>query len=210
MLATSGGDGTIRRWDAVTGEAIGEPSVGHATEQIGDGTGGITGLAFTPDGSQVISGGADATIRFWDAQTGVQVGEPLRADTPEAAGYWDGAESFSEYVNDIAVSRTVAPSRRPGRLDVLWDLESRTQLGEPLGGHDTSVWGVAFSPDGSLLAATDMDGHVLLWDVARRAMIATLLARRAGGGRDVRPTGELLLVRTNGLALWDRRDPADR
>ncbi|CCA76678.1 hypothetical protein PIIN_10667, partial [Serendipita indica DSM 11827] len=39
---------------------------------------GVNAVGFSPDGSQIVSGSHDNTIRLWDAVTGQAVGEPLR------------------------------------------------------------------------------------------------------------------------------------
>ncbi|CCA76887.1 hypothetical protein PIIN_10873, partial [Serendipita indica DSM 11827] len=38
----------------------------------------VTAVAFSPDGSRIVSGSRDQTIRLWDAKTGEPVGEPYR------------------------------------------------------------------------------------------------------------------------------------
>jgi WD40 repeat protein len=38
-------------------------------------------LQFSPDGTQIVSGSADHTIRIWNAQTGAPVGQPLEGHT---------------------------------------------------------------------------------------------------------------------------------
>ena len=36
---------------------------------------------FSPDGKRIISASGDETIRTWDAQTGKQIGDPLKGHT---------------------------------------------------------------------------------------------------------------------------------
>ena len=39
--------------------------------------GGIRAVAFSPDGKRIVSGGFDGKVRFWDAEFGTPVGQPL-------------------------------------------------------------------------------------------------------------------------------------
>jgi WD40 repeat protein len=41
----------------------------------------VTSVAFSPDGSRIVSGSDDKTIRLWDATTGEQIGDPLVGHT---------------------------------------------------------------------------------------------------------------------------------
>ena len=47
------------------------------------------------------------------------------------------------------------------------------------GGHEGSVRGVAFSPDGRLLASASSDRTIKLWEVATGAEVATLRGHTA-------------------------------
>ena len=53
-------DGTLRLWDAQTGQPIGAPLTGHQ--------GCVGSVAFSPDGRRLVSGGDDGTLRLWDAR----------------------------------------------------------------------------------------------------------------------------------------------
>ena len=48
-------------WDAVTGEII-NTLTGHS--------GSVTSVSFSPDGSRIVSGSQDNSVRVWDAVTG--------------------------------------------------------------------------------------------------------------------------------------------
>ncbi|HSS26218.1 MAG TPA: TIR domain-containing protein, partial [Mycobacterium sp.] len=69
--AVAGADqGTVRLWDADTGQPIGAPLTGHTNK--------VTSVAFSPDGRRLASGSWDNTVRLWDADTGRQIGDPLK------------------------------------------------------------------------------------------------------------------------------------
>ena len=68
-------DKTLRRWDARTGEPIGEPLEGHTDLVSAVALGAIDGEPV------IVSGSRDGTIRRWDAHGGergqITIGDPV-------------------------------------------------------------------------------------------------------------------------------------
>jgi hypothetical protein len=90
----------------------------------------------------------------------------------------------------------------------LWDVATRQPHGEPLIAHTNAVNGVAFSPDGQLMATASTDGTAQLWDVATGQPNGQPLTRpipNGVNGLTFSPDGRLLAT-ANGDAtvqLWD-------
>jgi WD40 repeat protein len=51
LLAAAGDNATATLWEVATGHTVGPPLTGH--------TGFVSGIAFTPDGTRLATGGAD-------------------------------------------------------------------------------------------------------------------------------------------------------
>ncbi|MFD4267814.1 hypothetical protein [Rhodococcus sp. NPDC058481] len=74
-LATASGQGEIQQWDVGSGQAFGPRLEGHS---------GINDIGYSPDGHYLVSVGVfstDDTLRFWDATSGDQVGEPVSTES---------------------------------------------------------------------------------------------------------------------------------
>ena len=71
LLATAGGDGTVRLWDTATQQEVGTPMTA--------GTQPVYAVAFSPDAALLATAGGDGTVRLWDTATQQEVGTPMTA-----------------------------------------------------------------------------------------------------------------------------------
>jgi WD40 repeat protein len=72
-IVSGSDDGSIRVWNAKTGETMAGPFAGH--------TGWVNSVAFSPDGQHIVSGSLDGSIRVWYAKTGEKVTGPFAGHT---------------------------------------------------------------------------------------------------------------------------------
>jgi WD40 repeat protein len=76
LVASSGGDGVVRLWDAATGRPVGAPQHATPTARYG-----VSAVAFSRDGRLLASADGDGTVGLWDAATGNPVGAPIPVGT---------------------------------------------------------------------------------------------------------------------------------
>jgi len=108
-------------------------------------------VAFSPNGSRIVSGSTDNTARVWDAHNGHPVTEPLVGHDDEVL-----AVTFSPH-------STMVASASKDTTIWMWDAEKGTKI-RCLRGHEDWVWCVAFSPDNTRIASGSSDRTVRIWD----------------------------------------------
>ncbi|KZT50053.1 hypothetical protein CALCODRAFT_229473 [Calocera cornea HHB12733] len=116
----------------------------------------IWSVAFSPDGNRIVSGSYDKTIRVWDAQTGMMIGE-----SPKGQATVVYSLAFSPDYKWI-VSGSGDNTIR------LWDGEIGEARGEQLSGHEGAVYSVAFSPDSKWILSGSGDKTIRMWDVEKK------------------------------------------
>jgi WD40 repeat protein len=157
-IVVSGGDHTVRVWDAATGTPIGGPFTGH--------TDTVNAVAFgqIDDHPVVASASWDGTVRIWDAATGTPVGKPFTGHTNAVYAVAFGQLNGRPVITSGGFDGTVR----------VWDAATGTALGDPLLGHAESVYAVAFGQlnGGPVVASGGEDGTVRIWDAATGAALA--------------------------------------
>ncbi|WP_308257133.1 nSTAND1 domain-containing NTPase [Saccharothrix luteola] len=179
VLASAGADHTVRLWD-LTGTPL-SVAQGH--------TDAVRTVAF--DGGTLVSGGVDASVRVWN------VDDPRQPRELTSLAGHTGAVTSSAFTGGTLAT---AGSDHTTRL---WDLRGHT-----LTGHLSSVYGVAFSPDGRTLATSSYDRTIRLWNPADHT--ARVLTGHTGPVNAVAfgPDGHLLAsASADGTArLWNLAD----
>ena len=154
----SGHGTTIRLWDVTTG---------NNTAVLQDHTGHTNSLAFSPEGTILVSGSSDGTVRLWDVtKQGIIA-------TLETHGDRNAVHSVA-----FSPDGTTIASGHYNRTASLWNVATGARTAT-LEGH-TYVPSVVFSPDGAILATVDtqlfpgpQDPKIRLWDVATGTRTAT-------------------------------------
>jgi len=153
---------------------------------------GVWAAAFSPDGSRIISGSFDNTLKLWDAESGNCLMTLFgHSDYVRAAAFSpDGSRIISG-----SYDKTLK----------LWDAASGNCL-MTLSGHSNGVMAAAFSPDGSRIISGSDDNTLKLWDAASGNCLMTLSGHSNGVmAAAFSPDGSRIISGSydNTLKLWD-------
>ncbi|MFH1884578.1 MAG: WD40 repeat domain-containing protein [Planctomycetota bacterium] len=179
-------------------------SVDFSQEPSRLGSGWVSSIAFSPDGT-ILAAWYDADgdwqtvegeLRLWDVETQEQVGE-LKGLGPI-------------YAIAFSPDGTLLALGGEGNTIRLWDVAGQNQVGLM---QSPTIWGVlsvAFSPDGKTLASSGSgDNTVRLWDVQAQKQIGVLQGHRGNSVSSVAfsPDGRLLASGgwrgDTAVRLWD-------
>ena len=122
-------------------------------------TGAVYSVAFSPDGTKVLTGSGDHTAILWNASTGALIRT---------------FAEHTEYVTSVAFSPD-GLTLLTGSADhtaKLWNTNTGSRL-RTFTGHTDTVNSVAFSPDGTQMLTGSADDTAKLWNVSTGAVIHT-------------------------------------
>lgn len=201
MLASSSRDGTVRLWDASTGDEL-RVLAGHTDR--------VRAVSFSPDGSQVASASWDGTVRVWNVGSGAEVGiYDHGAEVNHVAFSPDGARLASGGVNPGAAGGLQGLAR-------VWDMAGGVETGaiETFG----PVSGVALITPTTLVVATRAQdcslggGTIEIYDVVAGAVVSEFSGHSGSiealavspGGAMIAGSGQASLCAGNGTGwVWE-------
>jgi WD40 repeat protein len=155
----------------------------------------VSAVAFSPDGTRVITGSSDNTARLWDARDG----KPLATLQGHTAAV--GMVAFSPDGTRVITGSSDNTAR-------LWDARDGKPLAT-LQGHTRRVLAVAFSPDGTRVLTGSLDYTARLWDARDGKPLTTLQGHTESvPAVAFSPNGTQVLTGSsdNTARLWDARD----
>ena len=152
----------------------------------------VKGVAFSPDGSLLVTVGIDAMVRVWDAMAG----KHLRTLVGHTG--WVRGVAFSS-------DRTSLATVSDDKTVRIWNPVSGKCL-HTLHGHGGLIRGVAFSPNDAMLATASEDSTILVWDPASGEHLCKLRGHNGGVNAVAFSTDSASLASASSdstVRLWD-------
>lgn len=145
LTSSDRSDATARLWEVATGKQK-YLFAGHAKDKI------VT-AAFSPDGTTIVTTGGDLTVRFWNWQSGEQIGQfETPTAPPHSVAISPDGQSIVTAGDDKAIH--------------VWDAQTGNETHFLLGytiGYTQVISTVLFSADGALFASAGAESTIRLW-----------------------------------------------
>ncbi len=200
-VVSGSNDRTVKLWDVQTGACL-KTLLGHHNS--------VRSVGFSPDGQTLASGSDDRTVRLWSTHTGKclktlhghDYGVRAISVSPVCLRHAYGERGASPEETDQILASGTGGDNPVVRF---WDIQTGRCL-KVLQGYTSSIWSVAFSPDGRTLASGSHDRIVRLWDVRTGQCIHELSGHTSWVlSVNFSPDGQILASSSEeqNIRLWD-------
>ncbi|MFC0106074.1 nSTAND1 domain-containing NTPase [Kibdelosporangium aridum] len=161
VLAVGSADKTVRLWNVAATPAtpVGQPIIGSA--------GDVQVVSFRPDGLVLAAADTAGAAHLWDISDPRQ---PLAKSAPLKIPSRVNVVAFTPDGATLAVGS----NDRMVRFWTVPDSGPPVPIGEPLNAALNSIYAMAFSSDGNLIAVGNASSTTQLWDWKARRMITSL------------------------------------
>jgi WD40 repeat protein len=140
LVVAGAGNGTLTVWSMVEFETVAELS-GHKKQ--------VMSLAISSDGSRIVSGSLDWTMRVWDGRTFQEIGLCKHEGEVNSVAFSPDSSLIASGSDDCTVW--------------IWNTRSLEKV-TGIAGHEHKVTSLAFFPDGTRIASASFDCTVRIWD----------------------------------------------
>ena len=184
-LATVGSDMLVHLWSGADNHSVGSFRSYFAPREV----------AWTPDGRRLATLAIGATVSVWYAGERPDV-YALQADkTPVCAAQFSPDGERAVVASESGVARVWATPSSGPLVEYRGEVEAAQLLFSIR--HRGAIRGVAYSPDGALIATASDDGHAKLWRASDGTEVHSLIeGQRELSALSFSPGGEQLAVRT--------------
>ena len=161
----------------------------------------ISSLAITPDGTKVVSGSNDRTIKIWNLTTG----QELLTFFPcySSMGLFSWLVFLFVKVTPDA-TKVIAGSNTEGTIKI-WDLNIEQELCT-IHAHAEALTAVEITPDGEKIVSSSVDKTIKVWDLVTGQQLLTLTDHQnaTSSSLAITPDGEKIVGSADKtIKVWD-------
>ncbi|CUA76106.1 WD repeat-containing protein on Y chromosome [Rhizoctonia solani] len=158
----------------------------------------VFSIAYSPDGTRVVAGCNDHTVRIMNAHDGTPLLDPLQGHTGP--------------VRSVAFSpdgKLIASGSYDHTVRV-WNAYTGAPTTGPLQAHENGVASISFSPNGMQIVSGSRDHTICIWDTYNDALLHGPFAKHESNVNSVAfsPNGALIASASddNTIQLWNTLD----
>lgn len=183
LVATASRDGTVKLWSYMSGDVY---------KTLDGRAGAVYGVAFSPDGTRLVTGHGEQVAKVWD----VTKGEELFT--------LKGHEGYVSQAVFSGDGKRIATASGDRSVKV-WDAETGKEL-VTMKGHADRVEAVAFSPDGRRIVTGSIDRSAKVWEAESGKELLTITGHEKHlTSASFSPDGAKILTSSNDQTsrVWD-------